>query len=146
MCGIAGWVDWERDLTEERPTAESMTETMRCRGPDDGGLWLAPRAALGHRRLAVIDIEGGKQPMSHDDDGAPVVLTYSGEVYNFRELRAELQAHGHRFRTRCDTEVVLRTYLRFVVPPLQPPLLTPPRWHPPNRGGKHPRRRGPPPP
>ena len=113
MCGIAGWVDWERDLTEERPTAESMTETMRCRGPDDGGLWLAPRAALGHRRLAVIDIEGGKQPMSDDGDGAPVVLTYSGEVYNFRELRDELQSRGHHFRTRCDTEVVFRAYLQW---------------------------------
>lgn len=113
MCGIAGWVDWDRDLTEHRPTAQAMTDTMACRGPDEEGLWLSPKAALGHRRLAVIDIEGGKQPM-HDESGrGPVVLTYSGEVYNFCELRDELQSRGHRFRTRCDTEVVLRSYLEW---------------------------------
>lgn len=113
MCGIAGWVDWERDLTEERPTAQRMTDTMSCRGPDSGGLWLAPRVALGHRRLAVIDIEGGAQPLVVGPPGAEVVLTYSGEVYNFRELRTELESHGHRFTTCCDTEVVLRSYLEW---------------------------------
>ncbi|GAA4621062.1 asparagine synthase (glutamine-hydrolyzing) [Actinoallomurus vinaceus] len=109
MCGIAGWVDYERDLTGERATALAMTRTMALRGPDDEGLWIEPHVALGHRRLAVIDIEGGTQPMS---DG-PVTLVYSGEAYNFRELRRELESHGHRFRTRSDTEVVLQAYLRW---------------------------------
>jgi asparagine synthase (glutamine-hydrolysing) len=109
MCGIAGWVDYERDLTGERATALAMTRTMAFRGPDDEGLWVEPHVALGHRRLAVIDIEGGTQPMS---DG-PVTLVYSGETYNFRELRRELESHGHRFRTRSDTEVVLQAYLRW---------------------------------
>jgi len=113
MCGIAGWVDWERDLTEERLTANAMNDTMSCRGPDDKGLWLAPRVALGNRRLAVIDITGGRQPMWDLDIAERAVLTYSGEVYNFRELRAELESHGHTFRTRCDTEVVLRSYLQW---------------------------------
>ncbi len=113
MCGIAGWVDWERDLTRDRPTAQAMTDTMACRGPDEEGLWVSARAALGHRRLAVIDVEGGKQPMAAERAGSPVVLTYSGEVYNFGELRQELQSRGHRFRTRCDTEVVLRSYLEW---------------------------------
>ncbi|MEV0407708.1 asparagine synthase (glutamine-hydrolyzing) [Actinoallomurus sp. NPDC050550] len=109
MCGIAGWVDYERDLTGERATALAMTRTMAFRGPDDEGLWIEPHVALGHRRLAVIDIEGGTQPMS---DG-PVTLVYSGEAYNFRELRRELESHGHHFRTRSDTEVVLQAYLRW---------------------------------
>ncbi|HEV7862057.1 MAG TPA: asparagine synthetase B, partial [Acidimicrobiia bacterium] len=100
MCGITGWVDFERDLTAERETLGVMTGTMACRGPDASGLWVAPHAALGHRRLAVIDIEGGRQPMTVDEGGETVAaLTYSGEAYNYRELRAELAAAGHRFST-----------------------------------------------
>jgi asparagine synthase (glutamine-hydrolysing) len=113
MCGIAGWVDWERDLTRQRAVAQAMTDSMACRGPDAEGLWLSERAALGHRRLAVIDLEGGTQPMSADRGGDEVVLTYSGEVYNFRQLRETLHSAGHRFRTRSDTEVVLRGYLEW---------------------------------
>ncbi|GAA0584033.1 asparagine synthase (glutamine-hydrolyzing) [Kribbella sandramycini] len=107
MCGITGWVSYRADLTQQRAIVEQMTATMADRGPDAGGIWLRPRAALGHRRLAVIDPVGGVQPMS---DGE-VALTYSGEVYNYRELRAELVALGHQFRTNSDTEVVLRGYL-----------------------------------
>ncbi|MDC0677071.1 asparagine synthase (glutamine-hydrolyzing) [Sorangium atrum] len=114
MCGIAGWVDYERDLTLERDVLQTMTATMKLRGPDDEGGWLAPRAGLGHRRLAIIDLEGGRQPMIADEGGAPVaVLIYTGEVYNFRELRGELEARGHRFKTHSDTEVVLRAYLEW---------------------------------
>ncbi|QFY13113.1 asparagine synthase (glutamine-hydrolyzing) [Nonomuraea phyllanthi] len=114
MCGICGWVDFERDLREARDTAQAMTDTMACRGPDDEGLWIAPHAAIGHRRLAIIDLAGGRQPMIADDAGRePSVLTYSGEVYNYRELRAELAARGHEFRTQSDTEVVLRAYVEW---------------------------------
>lgn len=112
MCGITGWIDWERDLRHERPVAQAMTDTMACRGPDTEGLWMSPHAAVGHRRLAVIDVEGGKQPMSSNDP-TPVVLTYSGEVYNFKELRKDLQATGHRFATASDTEVVMRSYMEW---------------------------------
>ena len=112
MCGITGWVDFGRDLRDERATIEAMTATMACRGPDAGGVWCSPHAGIGHRRLAVIDLAGGVQPMSAPgEDGA--VLTFSGEIYNFRELRRELQAHGHTFRTRSDTEVLLRSYLQW---------------------------------
>jgi asparagine synthase (glutamine-hydrolysing) len=113
MCGITGWVDWNRDLTQHREVARAMADTMVCRGPDAGDVWLSRHAALGHRRLAIIDLSGGAQPMGHHPTGDPagsVVLTYSGEVYNFRELRAQLSAAGHQFRTRSDTEVVLRAY------------------------------------
>lgn len=114
MCGITGWVSYDRDLTTEQPSLAAMTETMVCRGPDAGGLWLDTHAALGHRRLAVIDIEGGAQPMTVTEDGRTLLATtYSGEIYNYRELRAELSSRGHTFRTRSDTEVALRAYLEW---------------------------------
>lgn len=114
MCGISGWVDYGRDLRRERETVQAMTDTMACRGPDAEGMWLVPHAAFGHRRLAIIDIEGGRQPMTAGAGGEAVAaLTYSGEVYNFRELRAELTQRGHRFRTQSDTEVVLEAYLEW---------------------------------
>ncbi|MGK4579377.1 asparagine synthase (glutamine-hydrolyzing) [Kitasatospora sp. HPMI-4] len=114
MCGITGWVAFDQDLTTARATLDAMTATMTCRGPDAGGVHLERHAALGHRRLAVIDIEGGAQPMTVEEDGRLLAaLTYSGEVYNHLELRAELEAAGHRFRTRSDTEVVLHAYLRW---------------------------------
>ncbi|MFI6692950.1 asparagine synthase (glutamine-hydrolyzing) [Streptomyces sp. NPDC050433] len=114
MCGITGWISYDRDLSRERGTVAAMTETMACRGPDDEGVWLDTHAALGHRRLAVTDIAGGVQPMSVDSDGNTLlVTTYSGEIYNHRELRAELAALGHSFRTDSDTEVALRAYLQW---------------------------------
>jgi len=114
MCGVVGWVDFERDLRSERAIAQALTDSLRRRGPDGDGLWLSPHAALGHRRLSVIDLAGGHQPMVASADGRDLaVLTYCSEVYNFRELRAELAARGHRFRTAGDTEVVLRAYLEW---------------------------------
>ncbi|MCW3047475.1 MAG: asparagine synthase, glutamine-hydrolyzing, partial [Solirubrobacterales bacterium] len=113
MCGITGWVSFDRDLTRQRDTIEAMTETMACRGPDASGTWLGGPAALGHRRLAVIDIEGGTQPMSVLTNDGEVALVYSGEAYNFVELREELRRAGERFETSSDTEVVLRGYLRW---------------------------------
>lgn len=113
MCGITGWVAFERDLAGERPIVEAMAQTMACRGPDAGGIWIDGQAALGHRRLAVIDIEGGTQPMSVSTPDGDVVLVYSGEAYNYLELRDELEAAGQRFTTESDTEVVLRAYLQW---------------------------------
>ncbi|SEQ90745.1 asparagine synthase (glutamine-hydrolysing) [Streptomyces sp. yr375] len=113
MCGIVGWIAFRHDLERERPTLDAMTATMVCRGPDAGGTWVSPHAALGHRRLSIIDLAGGVQPMTVDTPDGPVVLTYSGEAYNFRELRDELRRRGHEFRTSSDTEVVLRGYLEW---------------------------------
>lgn len=113
MCGLAGWVSYDRDLTQHSEIVSAMTETMACRGPDARGLWTSSHAVLGHRRLSVIDIEGGKQPMAAaQDDGLPVI-TYTGEVYNYRELKEELIGLGHEFRTTSDTEVILRAYLEW---------------------------------
>jgi asparagine synthase (glutamine-hydrolysing) len=113
MCGITGWISFERDLTRERDTLDAMTETMACRGPDASGTWCDGYAALGHRRLAVIDVAGGAQPMSVSTPGGEVALVYSGEAYNFVELREELLRAGESFETSSDTEVVLRGYLRW---------------------------------
>jgi asparagine synthase (glutamine-hydrolysing) len=109
MCGIAGWVDFSRELVIERAAVEEMTATMTCRGPDAGGVWSSGRALIGHRRLAVVDLPGGVQPMTD----ASAVLTFSGEIYNFRDLRRELESFGHGFRTRSDTEVLLRAWLQW---------------------------------
>ncbi|MGW1007339.1 asparagine synthase (glutamine-hydrolyzing) [Streptomyces sp. NPDC002520] len=113
MCGITGWVSFDRDLRTEDAALDAMTETMSCRGPDDRGTWVEGPAALGHRRLAIIDLPGGRQPMSVTTPEGTVVLVYSGETYNFTELRRELTDRGHRFTTDSDTEVVLHAYLEW---------------------------------
>ncbi|QUQ66154.1 asparagine synthase (glutamine-hydrolyzing) [Kutzneria sp. CA-103260] len=110
MCGISGWVDFERDLAGQAPVGRAMADTMACRGPDAHGTWTDQHAVLAHRRLSIIDIEGGRQPMAVGD---LAVMTYSGEVYNYRELRAQLEGAGHAFTTDSDTEVVLRAYLEW---------------------------------
>jgi asparagine synthase (glutamine-hydrolysing) len=106
MCGIAGYV--QRD--PHRPVViERMTARLAHRGPDGDGTWCNERdgwhVALGHRRLAIIDVAGGHQPLGNEDGS--LQITYNGEVYNFRDLRAALEPRGHRFATRCDTEVVV---------------------------------------
>ncbi|MDT0413771.1 MULTISPECIES: asparagine synthase (glutamine-hydrolyzing) [Streptomyces] len=111
MCGITGWVSYRRNLTGHQEDIDAMTQTMACRGPDADGVWVAPHAALGHRRLAVIDLPGGAQPMTVETPDGPIGMVYSGEAYNFAELRAELRRAGQRFDTDSDTEVVLRGYL-----------------------------------
>lgn len=114
MCGITGWVDFSRDLSKEDSTIRAMTNTLQYRGPDAEGIWSARHVALGHRRLAVIDVTGGTQPMEYvENDEHLAVLTFSGEVFNFKELRTELQSRGHRFRTQSDTEVLLHSYLEW---------------------------------
>ncbi len=91
-----------------------MAETMACRGPDASGVWSADRVVLGHQRLSIIDLENGTQPMAAEAaGGGEAVITYTGEVYNYRELRDELRRLGHRFSTDSDTEVVLHAYLEW---------------------------------
>ncbi|MBP2327272.1 asparagine synthase (glutamine-hydrolyzing) [Kibdelosporangium banguiense] len=114
MCGVTGWVDFRRDLAGQRPILSAMTEALGARGVDDRGLWLDGHAGLGHTRTAIIDPVGATQPMTADENGhTAAVLSYNGEVYNFKQLRTELKDRGHDFRTRSDTEVVLRSYLEW---------------------------------
>ncbi|WP_018349265.1 asparagine synthase (glutamine-hydrolyzing) [Longispora albida] len=112
MCGIAGWADPARELEDSAGVVRAMTDVLAARGPDGAGLWTDGHCALGHRRLAILDPAGGHQPMiAEDDAGEPLlVLSYNGEVFNHAELRAELELAGHKFRTRTDTEVVLRAW------------------------------------
>lgn len=108
MCGICGIVYGDRERAVDRATLEAMTRLMAHRGPDGEGLRIDGPVGLGHRRLSVIDIEAGVQPMSNEDGS--LWLVYNGEIYNFQELAAGLAARGHRFRTRCDTEVIIHLY------------------------------------
>lgn len=103
MCGIAGMAG----RADEELIAR-MTATLAHRGPDDSGQYVDDGAALGHRRLSVIDLDGGQQPMAYGEGRYWIV--YNGEVYNFHELRQELEAKGHQFRTASDTEVILAAY------------------------------------
>jgi asparagine synthase (glutamine-hydrolysing) len=105
VCGIAGIVDLVGLRTPRPEVVRRMGERLRHRGPDGGGVSVLPGLAFGHRRLAIVDLEGGVQPMASADGS--VLVTYNGEIYNFGELRAELGRLGHRFRTRSDTEVLL---------------------------------------
>ncbi|MFZ5650538.1 MAG: asparagine synthase (glutamine-hydrolyzing) [Bacillota bacterium] len=114
MCGITGWIDWERDLTLERPVLEAMTGTLALRGPDASGYFISPRAALGHRRLIVVDPVGGGQPMTRQKGERVYAITYNGELYNTLELRRQLEARGHTFLTRnSDTEALLMSYIEW---------------------------------
>ncbi len=111
MCGIAGWIEWDKDLRREEAVLQGMGRTLARRGPDAGGTWFGPSAALAHRRLVVIDPEGGAQPMRRRSGERNCVLVYNGELYNAAELRRELESLGHFFRTRSDTEVLLFSYI-----------------------------------
>ncbi|MEV4604192.1 asparagine synthase (glutamine-hydrolyzing) [Amycolatopsis sp. NPDC049253] len=113
MCGIAGWVSYDSDLSQRQEIVDAMTETMACRGPDDRGTWVRRNVALGHRRLAIIDLPGGRQPMSVRTPNGEISMVYSGEAYNFAELREELTKLGHTWETDSDTEVVLHGYLQW---------------------------------
>lgn len=110
MCGIAGLVQVAGLPAPERSLGVRMTDAIEHRGPDDSGLHADEQALLGMRRLSIIDVEGGHQPM-HGADGR-VCIVFNGEVYNFRELRTGLERDGHTFQTQSDTEVVLQGYLR----------------------------------
>lgn len=113
MCGITGWIDWEKDLEQERHILEAMVETMAARGPDASGMYITPHVALGHRRLSVVDLENGAQPMIRKRGEHTFVITYNGELYNTPELRQELEARGYIFSTHCDTEVLLTAYIEW---------------------------------
>ncbi|MEC8428461.1 MAG: asparagine synthase (glutamine-hydrolyzing), partial [Pseudomonadota bacterium] len=105
MCGIAGIFDLNRDRQFDRSLVEAMNQTQFHRGPDEGGIHIEPGVALAHRRLSIIDLSSGQQPMATVD--GDVTLVYNGEIYNFPDLTEELKDKGYQFRTHCDTEVIL---------------------------------------
>jgi len=116
MCGITGFIDfWNtsntRPVEDRGETLDAMCRAIRHRGPDDQGVMLQPGVALGMRRLSIIDLAGGHQPISNEDNG--VTIVFNGEIYNYRELQKELQSAGHRFRTNSDTETIVHAYEEF---------------------------------
>ena len=108
MCGITGFAQARHNAEEARRIVKAMADLITYRGPDGEGYYVDDQVALGHRRLSIIDLEGGKQPM-FNEDGSLVVI-FNGEIYNFQTLREELIAAGHTFATRSDTEVLLHGY------------------------------------
>jgi asparagine synthase (glutamine-hydrolysing) len=106
MCGIAGRVNQHAPV--DRDELFRMTEVVAHRGPDDHGYHLRPRVGLGHRRLSIVDLAGGRQPLANEDES--IWIVFNGEIYNHLQLRRELIARGHRFRTKSDTEAIVHAY------------------------------------
>ena len=110
MCGIAGFVTRAPAASPDSLLAR-MADVIRHRGPDASGYYRDPFASLGHRRLSIIDVRDGRQPMSNEDDS--LWITYNGEIFNHADLRPSLEQAGHRYRTRCDTETILHAYEQY---------------------------------
>src|SRR5262245_10075363 len=108
MCGIAGVLYSDPTRPADRAVLKVMGDSIAHRGPDAEGFWTDPGLGLVHRRLSIIDLGGGDQPIGNEDGSVQVV--FNGEIYNYLELRAGLEARGHRFRTRSDTEVLVHLY------------------------------------
>src|SRR5262245_47699151 len=108
MCGIAGVMFAEPRRSPDPFVLRRLDRVLARRGPDGHGTYPAPGIGLVHRRLAVIDPAGAAQPMGNEDGS--VQITFNGEIYNYRELRAQLESRGHQFRTRSDTEVLIHLY------------------------------------
>ena len=108
MCGIVGILDTRGRREIPRALVERMNEVQHHRGPDETGLHLEPGVGLGHKRLSIIDLSTGQQPLYNEDRS--VVVVFNGEIYNYQELIPELAALGHVFRTRSDTEVIVHAW------------------------------------
>ena len=115
MCGIAGWINFSENLKSNSTIIKRMTETLERRGPDSEGVYESENVLLGHRRLIVVDPEGGKQPMIKIIHGSKYVLVYNGELYNTEELRKNLLEEGYAFDSYSDTEVLLMSYIAWGV-------------------------------
>jgi asparagine synthase (glutamine-hydrolysing) len=113
MCGITGWIDFQRDLQIEKETIEKMTETLTKRGPDDTNTWFTVNAAFGHKRLVVVDPKGGIQPMTRMKNDHAYTICYNGELYNTEDIRKELLRRGYQFQGHSDTEVLLTAYIEW---------------------------------
>lgn len=108
MCGIAGFIDAQRSNEDATHLIDTMCRVIRHRGPDDQGIWVGDGVALGMRRLAIIDLASGQQPIFNEDQS--ILVVFNGEIYNYLDLREELRAHGHHFRTDSDTEAIVHAY------------------------------------
>src|ERR1700687_4283561 len=105
MCGICGIFEPARDSIVERTTVQAMGDTLYHRGPDDEGFYCSDGIGLGFRRLAIIDVAGGHQPLANEDE--TVWIAFNGEIYNYQDLNRRYLSSGHLFRTRSDTETIV---------------------------------------
>jgi asparagine synthase (glutamine-hydrolysing) len=110
MCGIAGYITVVPSVPQ-RSVLERMTDALRHRGPDDSGYYQDEHASLGHRRLSIIDVAAGHQPMANENGS--VWIVYNGEIFNHADVRPALETAGHRYVTRCDTETILHAYEQY---------------------------------
>src|SRR5438045_4036110 len=101
MCGIAGIIHLDRNRPVDSNRLRRMRDVLEHRGPDGEGMWIDGPVGLAHRRLAIVDVQGGAQPMTTADDNA--WITFNGEIYNHPQLKPQLESRGHRYRTRSDT-------------------------------------------
>src|SRR5215470_827762 len=108
MCGIAGFLALEQGVFATKTIAQAMCDVIVHRGPDDQGFLVDGPLAMGMRRLSIIDLAGGHQPLQNEDGTISVIQ--NGEIYNFQELRRDLEARGHRFKTNSDTEAIVHLY------------------------------------
>ncbi len=108
MCGIAGLIYRDPERTPDEGVLTAMRDTLAHRGPDGAGIWRRGPAGLAHRRLAIIDLAQGAQPLTNEDGS--IAITFNGQIYNYRDLRQDLLSRGHRFRTQCDTEGIVHLY------------------------------------
>ena len=108
MCGICGYFEPHRDSIVDRGLIKSMADTLAHRGPDEEGVYCGPGVGLGHRRLSIIDLASGQQPLANEDES--VWISFNGEIYNYEELNQRYLSTGHRFRTRSDTETIVHLY------------------------------------
>ena len=113
MCGICGVFEYASSMRVDRDRLGRMNATIRHRGPDEDGFLVRDRVGLAMRRLRIIDLAGGRQPIANEEE--TVWIVFNGEIYNYRELRQDLIRRGHRFRTQSDTEVIVHAYEEFGV-------------------------------
>jgi asparagine synthase (glutamine-hydrolysing) len=113
MCGISGWVDFKRPLRDETDILAKMANTLAKRGPDETNIWTDTHVGFGHKRLIVVDPDGGRQPMSKQKDGFQYTICYNGELYNTEDIRKVLHTKGYSFNGHSDTEVLLSAYIEW---------------------------------
>lgn len=113
MCGISGWVDFNMDMGSEKETLVKMANTLAKRGPDETNIWTDKHAGFGHKRLIVVDPEGGRQPMSKQKEGNIYTICYNGELYNTEDIRKILLTKGYSFNGHSDTEVLITAYIEW---------------------------------
>lgn len=113
MCGIAGWISWDRNIENYKGILQDMMDSLSKRGPDAFGMWTSQQAGIVHKRLSVVDLINGAQPMIRKKGESEFVITYNGELYNTPELQSELKSLGYSFTTHSDTEVLLISYIEW---------------------------------